>query len=554
MHKTAKLASLLESLFDPSELVLFVGQLPNGPAIQNAIPWERGHTTACAQVAAVLDRRGETAELRDRLLSTRPGRAADVESVFGEGPRDPQRTSDALRHHYSPEQVERRAGERYSDSGALLVRDSLDWATAKGMFVLPQVIERSHLMARDVFTAAEMAIVLLLRPPKLRIEAGRALLDVDLRNQSYGIYNNKGKQFLADYYLDEANMEHLRTLGRQVHEALLSKKTRDVPLVLDTETIPYRWASGGILPIVRWRGRWWCALFWRDIRPIGWNLANGASEDKEEYKDLERLMWREAREELVILARDPTTAATRNTTVVTRHLVPDADVPPLGNCLAHHHRLRAEQDKWRIGYPEEWNDQRAVRATSLPGPHQVRIHYHKPDGEGSETRDVSNILLSINPLEFGIEVVRIAYFDLHDDDYLVDGEVLEAHGARPHLIRRPVGLVDLAALYRAWRRRGALGEDVTGDEFLEGRRVTEIQPHDMFVFDVDIRARRVGIGPLMQHWNRRFGHHFDRLLQGKEIPEILQILCPVTWRVLELAFAHELLDAGGPRSKETEHV
>lgn len=494
--------------------------------------------------------------MKDLLLRERPQRAAEIERLFASQPREVQQTAEEIRAYYAPEQVERRANVAYADAGAVLVRESLDWATEKGMFVLPLVIERSHLMARDVFSATEMAIALLLRPPRLTIAGGKARLDVELRDQSYGIYNNTGKKFLAEYYLDDYTKGQLRALGREIHRTLISGDSRgalEVPLSADVEAIPYRWASGGILPIVRWRGRWWCALFWRDIRPIGWNIANGASENKEEYKDLDRLIWREAREELVILGGNPLSTQAGRRPVITRYLVPDdPDVPQFGDELAHHHRLRAEHDKWRLVYPQEWNPHCAVPATSLPGPHSVRIQYHQSPDRRSETREVHGVVLSINPLEFGIEVTRVVHFDLQDDDYLVDGEVLEAHGARPHLIRRPVALIDLSALHHAWRSRGTLGEDVDGNDFLEGRRVDELTAGDVEVFDADIRVRRALHSPMARQWNNRFGVEFDHLLQERTMPMTLKTLCPVTWRVLELAFKTGMLDADGPARRVPE--
>lgn len=490
----------------------------DGPNAIGAVP-----TSIAAQAAEI--NRIFNAHLRDS------GRRGCDDAM----PSAPSNESD-LATYYSLNEVDQRARRAFNNPGMLLVRDSQDWAAAWGL-PLPPVVERRHLAAREVLGAAEMAILLLLRSPRLEVLGDRARLEVDLRGQHYGIYNNVGKEFLAANYLSDTTEVPLRHLGNSIHDALLSRHPREVPLTIEGEEIPYRWASGGILPIVRWQERWWCALFWRDIPPIGWNIANGASESEDEYLDLDRLIWREAREELVILARDPTRAG--RTRVITRYLVTHEDVPPIGSRLVNHHRLRAEQDHWNLAYPDEREHRYAVKARTVPGPHSILIH-------DRQTRQIHDVLLSINPLEFGIEITRVVCFDLRPDDILVDGEVLEAPGTRPALIRRPVGLINLATLHHAWSARGSLGVVADGPDFLEGRKVRELSATDFHVFDADIRTRQSLNTPTVKRWDLKFGRQFEQLVRGGDVSDMLQTLCPVTWRVLELAFSHRMLGPDGP--------
>lgn len=539
MGMPSTIPTLLTELFNAAELALVVRARPGSHELVSTIVWTSSHLDTCQQLVEAYERRGDLDELKALLLQERPNRAADIDRIFDAHPRGPARAagndSTPPPGYYSVEEIDRRARLAFNDPGVLLVRDSHDWAVLKGV-PHPPIVERRHLAAREVFGAAEMAILLLLRPPQLQVLGDRARLAVDLRGQSYGIYNNRGKKFLAEHYLSEDTEGPLRDLGNSIHAALLSRQPRDVPLTTEYEDIPFRWASGGVLPVVRWHDRWWCALFWRDIPPIGWNIANGASESEDEYLDLDRLIWREAREEIVILARDPTRAG--RTRVVTRLLVPDADVPPLGDRLANHHRLRIDHDHWNLVYP---NEQHAIRARTVPGPHSIVIH-------DRQTRQIDDVLLSINPLEFGIEVTRVVCFDLQPDDILVDGEVLEAPGARPILIRRPVGLIDLAALHRAWSTRGALGVAASGPDFLEGRKVPELCTPDFHVFDADLRTRQTLNASSIKQWEQRFGRRFEPLVRGEEVADLLKTLCPVTWRVLELAFTHRMLGPDGPHA------
>lgn len=68
--------------------------------------------------------------------------------------------------------------------------------------------------------------------------------------------------------------------------------------------VPFRWASGGYLPIFAIDGTRYCMLFLRDLEPVvGWNVANGASDSKDELWNVERILDREPKEEILIINR-----------------------------------------------------------------------------------------------------------------------------------------------------------------------------------------------------------------------------------------------------------
>ena len=54
-------------------------------------------------------------------------------------------------------------------------------------------------------------------------------------------------------------------------EGLLSRR-------FDCSGHPLRFGNGGVLPIIRLDDSDYFCLFYRDIFPIGWNIANGASD------------------------------------------------------------------------------------------------------------------------------------------------------------------------------------------------------------------------------------------------------------------------------------
>ena len=63
---------------------------------------------------------------------------------------------------------------------------------------------------------------------------------------------------------------------------------------------PFRYASGGALPLIRFRGTYYYGLIYRECFPVGWNLANGGSDTRQEMLNPFITVERELREELLI--------------------------------------------------------------------------------------------------------------------------------------------------------------------------------------------------------------------------------------------------------------
>jgi hypothetical protein len=66
---------------------------------------------------------------------------------------------------------------------------------------------------------------------------------------------------------------------------------------------PFRHANGGVLPIIQVRDKSYYCLFYRETDPIGWNIANGGSDDSDELIDPQQTILRELREELIMVGR-----------------------------------------------------------------------------------------------------------------------------------------------------------------------------------------------------------------------------------------------------------
>jgi len=66
---------------------------------------------------------------------------------------------------------------------------------------------------------------------------------------------------------------------------------------------PFRHANGGVLPIIQVGDKSYYCLFYREADVIGWNIANGGSDDSDELIDPQQTILRELREELIMVGR-----------------------------------------------------------------------------------------------------------------------------------------------------------------------------------------------------------------------------------------------------------
>lgn len=427
------------------------------------------------------------------------------------------------------------ARDRTSAPDDELSKRSLEWARRINPAVIrPLVVPVDMLLHdREQLPMWDFAALLLKHSVTLSKTAEGDLLRVDLRNQTHGIYNNDGKKFLHARFLGTPKqVESAREFGRRIRHLQRGATIRSMDLA-DSSPLPVlRWASGGYLPLVRWRGRRWVMLFFRDIRPIGWNIANGASETRNEWRRIDGLASREASEEIVILEHEPEPAEPVG---VYRLEFGAAWTPAVSNAeglLRTHHDLRKAHDRVRLVPRSDL----AIVVHDIHGRGVVEVV------DNGMLFKTAGVHVSVNTLELGIEVTRVGEFDLPDDACVVDGEtfldVFKApieYEPKPRLVRRPVGLFDLEYLRRVWKESGGLGEETAED----GRCLPAPQPGDMVIFDYDIRRRRelVMSDPVGYYeegkWLKNWGEIFSR--RPTESRE-LRTFCPASWKVIESMF------------------
>ena len=409
--------------------------------------------------------------------------------------------------------------------------------------------------------------------PTLRVEqrreadgfVRRCILQVDLSGDEFAIFNSLGEEFLREGLATDDLLKAGARVERFLNDGdRVRSRFSWVEDACKGCKIPLRWTSGGALPIAHSEGRDWAVLFFRDMPPGGWNLANGASEREEELVDVGCMIRRESSEEVILLSTQPEPLEE-----VTQFVLDFSDslgvsVSDLRRHAAFtefyqrgvvHRQLRKQHDGVQIMLDEGCRRQ-LVEVTT---PFIVEVVYQ------GRIRDCGNVIFSINPVELGIEIIKLYRFELKDDEWIIDGEtVLSRPSKSCWLARRPVMLIDIDYLYSLYRNRGELGQRAEWNISPEGRMLPPI-PKESFKLmtkvsggDVDMRKARLRCTSngratqdeqdYIRNWLIEFGSAFLQASGGTLSDHRLRTLCPVTWRTLTTAFRHNCL----PLSKQAQ--
>ena len=369
----------------------------------------------------------------------------------------------------------------------------------------PSFIKREHLERKNFWPHWVFSIVTIFDQRSLHTNVEKIngiktwTLEVDLRDESFGIYSNRGKRFLSSRF--KSVIDDYKELSQQTQDLFMPEAPFGVTPVIQGATLPLRWASGGFLSVVYYKEKYWVPLFFRDISPIGLNVANGATENKEEYKSLNRLISREFSEEMILLTSKPSTEL-EMTQVLFEVVLPSKEGSTYqeyraGDFVGTHAKLRQMHDRFCIYIPEddEKNTEKR-RLHPLNTPFIVEVKYHLPDLHRDKTNRVEFVVPSINPRETGIETIWLCTFEMKKGEYLIDGEY---DLARNYLIRQPVILLDLDFLEGIFSKTGGLGELVVNQEgFDDVKRLPNIPGDHFKLFDADVEFRKMRLKHLEQ--------------------------------------------------------
>ena len=447
-----------------------------------------------------------------------------------------------------------------------LIKDSYSYEK-KGGRPCPVFIKREHLNRKSFWPHWEFSLIVISQPGKIEINVAKSrsnprfnrwVMVADLSNESYGIYNNAGKRFLRDKFKNEASKRVMRSLSESFYDVLSPTTELGTSLRWGevSEILPLRWVSGGFLPIVDYREKEWVMFFFRDISPIGLNIALGGSESRSEYKNLHELMGREFSEETVLLMSEPRFGATipqqkftveqfgiRTSEHISEYINP--------SFAQEHNALRKEHDNIKIEILDT-DDGRPI--STVRTPFRVRVKYHSSDLKKIDDKYIKNVIFTINPYEFSVEVIWLCKFNLEDGECLIDGEV---DIGRNYLVRQPVILLSMDYLKSIFMDEGSLGSKIPGSD---SKLLPHVPKEHFIVFEQDnvLRKKRLEfldetLAPSttfdenliyeqkrIRKWLDNYDEVFTQVSQGNYTHEAIRTLCPVTWKTLEILFSHKI--------------
>ncbi len=248
-------------------------------------------------------------------------------------------------------------------------------------------------------------------------------LEVQLDEGAPTIWSRHGKRELLDRIPDFAKN------ARRYQDELDDFLVRGVGerYDFDDASFPFRYASGGTLPIVRWKGREYYCFFYREIHPIGWNIANGGTDSREELLHPMQAADRELREELAMLNPEK-----RVRYVFEGDMDKPLERPEFAVARTIMQRWfpkhdLASFDTWEV--PLKW----------LDGPDRLVVRRAAAPAETTP-----GCFLNINAEDFGIEIDRVAWISVEENTVFFDGELVEDERISADLVNCPVGLFDVS--------------------------------------------------------------------------------------------------------------
>jgi hypothetical protein len=204
--------------------------------------------------------------------------------------------------------------------------------------------------------------------------------------------------------------------------------------------LPFRFANGGVLPIVAMNDRQYYVLFYRETAPVGWNIANGASDSSHELWHPDGIIEREFGEELAAVDRG---SRTWYAVSGPRGGIDRSETDHLKSLWSRLFERGADSNAgaggiangtWQRGELAGFMTKR-LPVAPLPGPDSLRLQ--PPSGAPLVT---SGIFLNISAADCSIELDRIVIIPFDERLLLLDGEILDGV-----VLNRPIGLFPVEA-------------------------------------------------------------------------------------------------------------
>lgn len=272
----------------------------------------------------------------------------------------------------------------------------------------------------------------------------------------YGVISSKGKNALADIVRKNSPLDKLVKIDDAIHNALKGDESKYI-INSKENNLLFRWASGGAIPIVNYNNKKYIPLLYRDIAPYGWNLALGASEryfdtsgnfvsNSEEVSHPINMLYREFYEEVLVIDGHHKADLTQLKLLKYFPFKLPKHNSNMEVFAQTHLDLREHYDNLRIVKSSEFIDVKHRKTNTM-----LKVVNH--DGSAETLTDV---IVSINCLDQGIEVVKVFEFDMKNSCSIIDGEVMKSKSMNKYgminkdvtheLIRMPVVLMSYDVL------------------------------------------------------------------------------------------------------------
>ena len=245
-------------------------------------------------------------------------------------------------------------------------------------------------------------------------------------------------------------------------------------------TFPFRFGNGGTLPIVRMGEIDYYCFFYRDIHPIGWNIANGGANNVNDLLYPASIIERELREELIII--EPGRGRRYVFDWHDARLRDHPDFALADKLWMEQFRRRNFPEFSEIPLPLKW-----VPAPDMGVANDNLLNYDSLLVKYGNDPPIHTGygLLNITGEDFGIEFDRIAKLSVGPDAIFCDGEIINRK-----LLNQVIGLFEVYKFNEAYNN-GELefktpdliywnGENRTGEslgkvieEYLDYRRINE---------------------------------------------------------------------------------
>jgi len=359
---------------------------------------------------------------------------------------------------------------------------------------------QSSNLVLPIYLAANRFLEVLLDNFKLERFGDGSQLTVNFNKDSLAIWTFLGKEEVKKEINDY--LEKFPKLQRILDDFLVYQKyEKDVFelkdfLLTEENKFPFRYASGGTLPIIRYGAKEYFCLFYREVDPIGWNIANGGCDDRNELLNPLDTIERELNEELIAFDKDKEI-----------HYVFKYDNGKslnLPEFVATRRLLRKI-----IGKDIETFQKIEIPLTWIDGPDRLLIKMDDEDWK------VEKCFINVTAKDFGIEIDKIAQINLDENVRLIDGEVA---GREP--INAIVGLFDIAQF-----NKKSLDDENT--KYFPDIFFYDGVPHKTHEFDTIFKCAWAQMKIRLIKWGSQI------CIEEFEKTPVRFALCPVTWRMIK---------------------